>query len=47
MTRYILKRLGLAVITLWLLATIVFVIVNVLPGNVGRQVLGPTASHGS
>ena len=47
MTRYILKRLGLAVITLWLLATIVFVIVNVLPGNVGRQVLGPTAPQES
>jgi peptide/nickel transport system permease protein len=45
MTRYILKRLGLMVITLWLLATIVFVIVNVLPGNVGRQVLGPFASQ--
>src|SRR4051812_20376028 len=47
MTRYILKRLGLAVITLWLLATIVFVVVNVLPGNVGRQVLGPFASQES
>ena len=43
MARYILKRLGLALITLWLLATIVFVIVNVLPSNVGRQVLGPFA----
>ena len=30
---------------MWLLATIVFVIVNVLPGDVGRQVLGPTASQ--
>lgn len=44
MARYLLKRLGLALITLWILATIVFVIVNVLPGDVGRQVLGPFAS---
>ncbi len=44
MGRYLLKRLALAVITLWILATIVFLIVNVLPGNVGRQVLGPFAS---
>lgn len=43
MVRYILKRFGLALVTLWLLATIVFVIVNVLPSNVGRQVLGPFA----
>lgn len=32
------------VVTLWLLATIVFLLVNVLPGDVGRQVLGPTAN---
>lgn len=47
MARYLLKRLLLAVITLWILATIVFVIVNVLPGNVGRQVLGGFASEQS
>lgn len=41
--RFIAKRLASAVVTLWLLATIVFVIINVLPGNVGRKVLGPTA----
>ncbi len=43
MGRYLLRRLGSAVITLWLLATIVFIIVSVLPGNVGRQILGPFA----
>jgi peptide/nickel transport system permease protein len=32
------------VITLWIIATIVFVIVNVLPVDIGRQVLGPTAN---
>jgi peptide/nickel transport system permease protein len=31
-------------VTLWMLATIVFLLVNVLPGDVGRKVLGPTAN---
>jgi peptide/nickel transport system permease protein len=43
MGRYLLRRLALAVVTLWLLATIVFLMVSVLPGNVGRSVLGPFA----
>lgn len=43
MSRFLLKRLASAIITLWLLATIVFLIVNVLPGDVGRQILGPFA----
>jgi peptide/nickel transport system permease protein len=43
MGRYLLRRLASAVVTLWLLATIVFLIVSVLPGNVGRKVLGPFA----
>jgi peptide/nickel transport system permease protein len=38
-----LKRLASAILTLWLLATIVFLIVNILPGDVGRQILGPFA----
>ncbi len=47
MARYLLKRLAQSVVTLWILATIVFLIVNVLPGDVGRQVLGPFASKES
>ena len=43
MGRYVLRRVASAVVTLWVLATIVFVMVNVLPGNVGRRVLGPFA----
>jgi len=43
MGRYVLRRIASAVVTLWVLATIVFVMVNVLPGNVGRRVLGPFA----
>ena len=45
MGRFILRRLLLSLITLWLLATIVFVIVNVLPNDVGRTILGPFASQ--
>ncbi len=47
MTRFLLKRLGLALITLFLLSVIVFAISNVLPGNVGRAVLGPFATQES
>jgi peptide/nickel transport system permease protein len=47
MTRYILKRIGLALITLVLLSVIVFAISTVLPGNVGRAVLGPFAAQES
>jgi len=43
MRSFLLKRLASAIITLWLLASIVFLVVNVLPGNVGRKVLGPFA----
>jgi peptide/nickel transport system permease protein len=41
--KFILQRLASIVVTLWLLATIVFMLVNVLPGDVGRQILGPFA----
>jgi peptide/nickel transport system permease protein len=37
----------LSLITLWLLATIVFVIANVLPNDVGRTILGPFAPQES
>ena len=41
--KFITRRLISALITLWLIATIVFMIVNVLPGDIGRKVLGPFA----
>jgi len=41
---YILKRLGLALITLWLLSLIVFFATQVLPGDPGRAILGNLAS---
>jgi peptide/nickel transport system permease protein len=43
MTRWLLRRLVLSLITLWLLATLVFVITNILPSDVGRTILGPFA----
>ena len=43
MKRFLSRRLVLALVTLWLLATIVFIITNVLPNDVGRTILGPFA----
>ena len=45
MARFLLKRLGLAAITLFLLSVIVFVGSQVLPGNVARRILGPFADQ--
>lgn len=45
MTRFLLKRLGLAAITLFLLSILVFVGAQVLPGNVARRILGPFADQ--
>src|SRR3954471_21809907 len=47
MARYIGHRLLLALVTLWLLATIVFIIANVLPNDIGRTILGPFAPQES
>lgn len=47
MIRFIARRVVLSLITLWLLATIVFVIANVLPNDVGRTILGPFAPQES
>jgi peptide/nickel transport system permease protein len=44
-TQYILKRLGLALLTLVLLSLIIFFAGSVLPGNAGRAILGPFASE--
>jgi peptide/nickel transport system permease protein len=44
MVQFILKRLGLALITLWLLSVIVFLLGQILPGDPGRAILGPLAA---
>jgi peptide/nickel transport system permease protein len=43
MGRYVARRVMMSIVTLWLIVTIVFVIVSVLPGDVGRQLAGPFA----
>jgi peptide/nickel transport system permease protein len=45
MGRYVLRRLGLTAITLVLTSFAVFAAAEVLPGDVGRTVLGPYASQ--
>jgi peptide/nickel transport system permease protein len=43
-TRFVLKRIGLALITLVLISIAVFLVAQVLPGNIGRTLLGPYAT---
>lgn len=45
MGRFLLKRLGLALVTLLLLSVIIFVGAQLLPGDVGRAILGPFADQ--
>jgi peptide/nickel transport system permease protein len=45
MGRFLLKRLGLAAISLFLLSVLVFFAAQVLPGNVARRILGPFADQ--
>lgn len=45
MTRFLAKRLGLALVTLWLVSVILFAVAQLLPGDVGRAILGPYASE--
>ena len=43
MTRYVLRRVALSVVTLFLLVTVVFLITNVFPSDPGRTIAGPFA----
>ena len=43
--RFLLGRIMLALLTLWLLSVIVFLAAQVLPGDVGSKILGPTAAN--
>ena len=45
MKRFILQRLGLAVITVYLVCVIVFFLTHILPGEVARQYLGRGATE--
>jgi peptide/nickel transport system permease protein len=44
-TRFLLKRIGLSLITLVLISFAVFAVAQVLPGDVGRTILGPYATN--
>lgn len=45
MSKFLLTRLGLALVTLVLVSIIVFAVAEILPGDVGRTILGPYASN--
>jgi peptide/nickel transport system permease protein len=47
MRRFIINRILLSVVTLIILSVIIFLGAQVLPGNVGRKILGPLASQAS
>ncbi len=45
MSRFVLRRIGLALITLFLISILVFIGTQMLPGDVARRVLGPFATE--
>jgi peptide/nickel transport system permease protein len=47
MLRFILRRLALGLVTLWILSIFVFFGTQILPGNPGRTILGPFADAGA
>ena len=44
MARFLGRRLGLMLLTLWLMSILVFVITSVLPGDVAQTILGQSAT---
>jgi peptide/nickel transport system permease protein len=47
MIRFLVRRIGLSLVTLFLLSVIVFTVSQLLPGDVGRNILGPFADERS
>ena len=47
MARFVAKRFALSIVTLFILSVIVFAAAQLLPGDVGRNVLGPFADQAS
>jgi peptide/nickel transport system permease protein len=45
LTIYLLRRLGLAIVTLWILSIIIFFAGQVLPGDPARAILGPLSAE--
>lgn len=44
MRRYLFRRLGLLALTLWLMSLAIFIVVQILPGDVARVILGQFAT---
>lgn len=44
MARFLLRRLGLLVLTLWLMSILVFVVTSILPGDIAHTILGQSAT---
>jgi peptide/nickel transport system permease protein len=44
LTRLLLTRLGTSLLTLWFVASVVFVVTNLLPGDVAEELLGQSAT---
>ena len=44
MARFLVRRLGLLLLTLWLMSVLVFVVTSVLPGDVAQTILGQHAT---
>lgn len=44
MARFLLRRLGLLLLTLWLMSILVFVVASILPGDVAHTILGQFAT---
>lgn len=44
MARFLVRRLGLMLLTLWLMSILVFVVASVLPGDPARTILGQNAT---
>src|SRR3954463_1643345 len=47
MARFLAKRVALGLITLFVLSIVIFLAAQVLPGDVGRRILGPFADQQS
>ena len=45
LARFVLRRLGIALLTLLLVSLLVFAVVQLLPGDLGRTILGPYATE--
>ncbi|MFM8835541.1 MAG: ABC transporter permease, partial [Actinomycetota bacterium] len=44
MLRFIVKRIGLSILTLFLVSVIVFIMTSIMPGDIAKQILGRDAT---